>query len=220
MRCRSEESLAMIGPGGFGEVQTDFGTLGATNVHPAPNNPDVQVGTFETASLSNSDMDPEMTTIPNAGSPANFPRGISSDFLIEPDYVHSLGWGLYCLGDRPTFRQLSCLMGTEMFNKRNIYGCFEVGPSKNVVSLESDARSISAFLAEMSGGDVCVYDLPNSFLMSVLEGDITILAGPTNRVVRCVGSSHMDRTAWVEIASGLRIDIKERILSKYVDTAP
>jgi hypothetical protein len=158
-----------------------------------------------------------MINLHDSDSLSNGPPGVSSDFLIEPQYVRHLGWSLYCIPDRPTFRQLSLLMGSKRSDGQHVYAYFAVGSRKEAVSLEGNPHAISAFLAEMVGGDVCVYDLPNSFLICVLEGDISILAASPERIVRCVGALEMNRSSWLEIVSALRKDIRERLSAKYID---
>jgi hypothetical protein len=143
------------------------------------------------------------------------PPGVSSDYLIEPTYVRTLNWGFYCIRDRLTLRQIGILIGAERSLSGNVYGSSISNGSRKIVALDGDPKAISAYFAEMVGGDVCVYDLPNSFLICVLEGDITILAAAKEKISKCVGSSEMNRAQWAEIFSGLRNDIDARLRTKY-----
>jgi hypothetical protein len=143
------------------------------------------------------------------------PPGVSSDYLIEPAYVRALGWGLYCIKDRLTLRQIAILSGADRGSSGNVYGSFVSNGSREVISLDRNSKVISAYFSEMVGGDVCVYDLPNSFLICVLEGDITLLAGAREKILKCFGSSEMNQAQWTEIISDLRNDIKARLSIKY-----
>jgi hypothetical protein len=143
------------------------------------------------------------------------PPGISSDYLIEPIYVQARGWGFYCIRDRLTLRQLTILSGFDSGLSGSVYGSFMSNGSHKVMPLDRDPKAISAYFAEMVGGDVCAFDLPNSFLICVLEGDITIFAGSKEKVSKCVGSSEMGRAQWNEVLAGLRDDIIARLRAKY-----
>jgi hypothetical protein len=156
------------------------------------------------------------TSSPNPPHPSIDPPGISSDYLIEPAYVRALSWGLYCIKDRLTLRQIAILSGTNRGSSGNVYGSFVSNGSREVTALDRDSKVISAYFAEMVGGDVCVYDLPNSFLICVLEGDLTLLAGAKEKMLKCVGSSEMNQAQWTEIISDLRNDLRTRLSTKYV----
>jgi hypothetical protein len=143
------------------------------------------------------------------------PPGVSSDYLIEPIYVQARDWGLYCIRDRLTLRQLAVLSGSESGLSGSVYGSFISNGSHKVVHLDRNPKAISSYFAEMVGGDVCVFDLPNSFLICVLEGDITIFAAAKEKVSKCVGSSEMGQAQWNEVISGLRDDIIARLRVKY-----
>jgi hypothetical protein len=143
------------------------------------------------------------------------PPGISSDYLIEPSYVRARDWGFYCIRDRLTLRQLAVLSGADSGLSGSVYGSFVSNGSPKVVLLDRNPKAISAYFTEMVGGDVCVFDLPNSFLICVLEGDISIFAGTKEKISRCVGSSEMDQKQWNDVISGLRDDIIARLRAKY-----
>src|SRR3954466_12116877 len=102
---------------------------------------------------------------PNPLPPLVVPPGVTSDYLIDPDYVRALGWGLYCIRDRLTLRQIGILSGADCALAGNVYGSFVARGSHQTILLERDPKAISMYFAEMVGGDVCVYDSPNSFLI-------------------------------------------------------
>src|SRR5690349_4526169 len=85
------------------------------------------------------------------------PPGVSPDYLIEPSYVRGLDWGLYCIRDRLTLKQLAVLSGSDSGLSRKVYGSFVSNESRKVVPLDREPKTISAYFAEMVGGDVCVF---------------------------------------------------------------
>jgi hypothetical protein len=117
------------------------------------------------------------------------PPGVSSDYLIEPTYVRTLNWGFYCIRDRLTLRQIGILIGAERGLSGNVYGSFISNGSRKIVALDGDPKAISAYFAEMVGGDVCVYDLPNSF-------PYMCSGGRHNHICRCKRKSLKMR--WVK----------------------
>lgn len=151
-------------------------------------------------------------------SPTNLPPGISSDLLIEPSYAIDRGWSISCIEDRLTLKQLSSLIGAQG-TKQEVYACFSIDASNKVMALNPDPKSVSSFLAEMVGGDVCIYDSPSTFIMTVLEGDITILAAAPQTFPKGLGGA-MNRRRWLEVTSHLRNDLKVRLLSKYARFSP
>jgi len=152
---------------------------------------------------------------PSEIHPPVMPPGLSERYLIEPNYLAARRWGLRCIADRLTFQQIEILLRLTSGYISNIYGLFGAGAERRTVSLNPTAKEIAWFFAEMVGGDVCVFDIPNSFLISVLEGDLTLVATDPTSLQKVCGSAIMARSDWIEIARGLRRDISDRILSKY-----
>jgi hypothetical protein len=141
------------------------------------------------------------------------PPGIEDDFLISPQYVSARGWGLYCIDDRLSFPQLHALVDPRAGQPSSVYGYFSSGFDTHSVRLSKTVQAISEFFVEMVGGDACVFDLPNSFLITVLDGDITLVERPKLEAI--FGAATMGKSDWIAIARDLRSDIKERILNKY-----
>lgn len=152
----------------------------------------------------------------NAQQPPIVPPGISSDYLIEPTYVRALDWGLYCIQDRLTFGQVGILSGSDIGLSEKVYGSFDLNGSRQVISVERKPEAISQYFAEMVGGDVCIFDLPNSFLICVLEGDITLSSAAKETMRQCFGCAEMDQAKWAEIIANLRSDIQIRLRTKYI----
>jgi hypothetical protein len=141
------------------------------------------------------------------------PPGIDEDYLIDPEYVAARQWGLCCIPDRFTFRRIRILI--EGGHAPNLYGLFGSDPKRRTACLAATAQSVSEFFVEMVSGDVCVFDMPNSFLISVLEGDLTLVATSRPKLQTICGNTGMSRPDWMEMARGLRSDIAARILSRY-----
>lgn len=141
--------------------------------------------------------------------------GISSDYLVEPSYVRARGWAMYAIPDRLTDRQLRVLLGPVRARSTKIYGAHEAGGHRQIVALERSPDAILAYFVEMVGGDVCVFDLPNSFLVCVLPGDITITAAAPEKIARCFGSTEMTAQAWIELVAPVIHGIKKRLTEKY-----
>lgn len=144
------------------------------------------------------------------------PPGIDADYLIETAYVAAHGWGVYGIDDRLTFRQLEVLLTSPSGRSLNVYGLFGNGLGRKSLPIESSPASVGQFFAEMAGGDIAVFDFPNSFLISVLEGDITLVASNVRSLQRMFGASAMTRADWIDLANPLRADVSKKILNKYV----
>ena len=142
------------------------------------------------------------------------PPGVTTDFLIEPSYVDALGWRLSCVNDRLTLKQLTILIGRDAASN-NVFGSFLSNEIQKTIPIRREAKAISQYFAEMVGGDVCVFDLPNTFLICVLEGDITIFASTTEKIDKCIGYGDTISQTWKEIAPHLRSDIRARLIAKY-----
>jgi hypothetical protein len=145
------------------------------------------------------------------------PPGIDENYLINPEYVTDRGWGLCCIPDRLAFDQIRILI--EHARSPDVYGLFGMGANRLTVMLTATVEAISEFFVKMVGGDVCVFDLPVSFLVSVLEGDLTLIATGCPDLQTICGKTDMSRCDWIEIAKGLRPDISAKILAKYVDAS-
>jgi hypothetical protein len=145
------------------------------------------------------------------------PPGIDENYLIDPEHLVARQWGLCCISDRLTFRQIRILIGSG--HAPNLYGLFGIGSARRTVRLDATADAVSEFFVAMVGGDVCVFDMPNSFLISVLEGDLTLVATTPANLQNICGKTGMSRSDWIEIAKDLRSDISARILSKYSEAA-
>jgi hypothetical protein len=154
---------------------------------------------------------------PNQTPAPIVPPGIDENYLIDPEYVINRGWGLCCIPDRLTFGQIRILIGHEC--SPALYGLYGTGAERRTVRLPATVEAISQFFVEMVGGDVCAFDMPVSFLASVLEGDLTLVATRHPDLQAICGRSGMTRSDWVETAKGLRPDISAKILSKYVTDA-
>jgi hypothetical protein len=144
---------------------------------------------------------------------STIPPGADEKYLIEPSYVSARHWGLYGFGDRLTLRQIKILLGSGP--SRNVYGAFKTLSERKSIRLKQSAEAMSNFFAEMVGGDVCVFDLPNSFLVSVFEGDITLVATYVANLENMFGVSSMSRSDWIELTKNLRCDVTAKLLSKY-----
>lgn len=98
------------------------------------------------------------------------PPGLDENHLVESEYVAARHWGLCCIPDRLTFLQIGVLLGSTCSDPSRIWGIFCADSRKRTIHLRRTAEGISEFFVEMAGGDVSVFDAPNTFLISVLAG--------------------------------------------------
>lgn len=144
------------------------------------------------------------------------PLGITEDYLIEPSYARAREWNIYGLDDRLTPSQLDILLRSKSNAAREVYGIYTANSRRVSVPLASSTDAIRQFFVEMSGGDVCIFDLPNTFLVCVLEGDISLVAANPTTLREMFGSSAMERADWIDLSRNLRLDIAARIRSYYL----
>lgn len=142
--------------------------------------------------------------------------GLDSDCLISPKFARDRNWGIVATEDFPFHAELELLISRSRQNKGQIKGVYFTPLGPVVVDIPSAPHDLKMFVIE-TGSDVAVFDLPNTFVLTILCGEVTILSTDRAMLRSVFGQEDMTLADWSALTSDFFPALREKLWSSYVE---
>ena len=145
-------------------------------------------------------------------------RYTDPDLLINPDFARQKSWSVVAISDRPIVTELEELLenseSSVVFVKPLVF-CYMQGDSVHSFDIDRNPKNLARLLLEYSGGNVIVYDKADTFILSVVMGDLTLIACSRAIISKIFGISSISQESIREVIEGIMPDIKKRLRQLY-----
>ena len=149
----------------------------------------------------------------------DMPIGLDENYLIEPEYILAKSWSLYILDDRLFREQIQILISAHATKPGALYGIYDIGYGAQTSTLEHNASSLDQFMIETSSEHIAILDMPNTFMLSVLYGDLSIVATDRLTLKSMFKADEMSQNDWNNIFEQITPELAKKLRLKYLFTS-
>ncbi len=142
--------------------------------------------------------------------------GLDSDCLVSSKFARDRNWGIVAIDDIMFDTDLELLISRSRQNKGQIKGVYFTSRGPVVLDIPGNSNGIYMFVIE-TGSDVAVFDLPNTFVLTIICGELTILSTDRAMLQSVFGQEDMRLADWSALTSDFVPELRERLWSTYVE---